>query len=240
MFGSRRTFVHYRTNFVFEPERELSHPTLIFGWLGREKVISERTSPSDGFRPTEHLGWQAAFVIIDPTEHLDGQKIAVEDDPDIGRPRAILNSLIQQFNRDPETSYFVYVFPILSVGTFWTFAEQHREMIASITFDVAVPNMFSGVEDFQKELRALRDGENVSTVTTTLASDTALQHKTERIKEIVDYVENGGGDLSARATDGATYNTQQHEKKVQIEVEPHTRDVKKFLREIIFALDRIF
>lgn len=242
VFGARRPFRHYNGNFAFLPETEISQApsNLIFGWIGRETRLAERTSPSEGFEPTEHLGWQAAFVVIDPTHHDDGQRIAIESNDDIGKPRAILNSLVKSINADPEGSYFVTAYPLISENSFWDFAKSHHDKIKSITFDVAVPNMFNSSSEFEDELRSLRDKENVAEVKTTLESDGDLAYNTERMKDIVNYVERGAGELSAEASDGARYSSTIHEKRVQVEVEHHTRNLRTFLRDIVTRLDRIF
>jgi hypothetical protein len=213
----------------------------MFGWFGREKVNAERTPPAEGFEPTKHLGWQAAFAIIDPTEHTDGQKLSVEDNKaDIGTPRAIVRSFETQFNRSPETPFFIHIQPLISQGSFWDFSNAHRNSIESIGFDVPVPNMFGGKNDFVEELRSLRDNENVATVNTKLKSDKELTVSSGRLKQIVDYVEQGGGELTATATDGASYNSVSHEKRITVNFESHARDPAKFLRNIRSFLDRIF
>ncbi len=172
IFGSQVNFKHYNTPFVFRPEPDVTQapPHLIFGWVAREKRRPERTPPEEGFEPTEHLGWEGAFAIIDPTEHDDGQKIAIEDNREIGTPKAILNSLVRQFQHDPAAPYYIHAFPLVSEGTFWDFSEAHNDQITSITFDVAVPNMFNSASDFEDELKSLRDEENVATLKSQLES----------------------------------------------------------------------
>lgn len=124
--------------------------------------------------------------------------------------------------------------------SFWTFVGEHNNRIRSLTFDVAAPNMFNDRNDFQNEMRLLRDRENVSKVKTTLESDTILNTDSERLKDIVDYTERGAGEVSATADDGAVYRSGDHAKKVTITIEHHTNNLEEFLRQIVTLIGRIF
>lgn len=243
-FSKERAFTHYKSKFVFKPEEGIvssRRSGAMFGWIAREKRMSERTPPSEGLEPTEHVSWQALFVAIDPTDHEKGQSVAVEGNDEIGGAKAVINSLVKAMNNEVDAPYFAQVFPLLTEGSFWEFAERHGDSIKSVTFDVAAPNMFTDEDDFQNELRSLRDGENVSTVKATLDSDTALNHRTPRMEGLINYVERGAGELSAVATDGTTYSSTYSERKVPVPVErPTATTVPKFLREIVTMLDRIF
>jgi hypothetical protein len=240
-FSEEKRFVHANNDFFFVPEQGTSErPEIIFGWIARERMVRERTPPSEGLEPTEHSSWQASFVMIDTSDHADGQKIAMEHNQAVGVPNAIWKSLIKEMNSIEGAPYHAEVFPITEEGSFWKFATAHNNRIKSITLDVAAPNMFDDVNDFQQELRSLRDKENVARVKTTLESDTVLNHNTTRLTEIVDYTEKGAGTLSATSEDGETYNSEKHNKHVTINVEPHSKNQNEFLRQIITLLDRIF
>jgi hypothetical protein len=242
-FNTERTFTHYRSDFIFVPEHEVvapRHQHLIFGWIGRQLRRPERTPPSEGFEPTQHESWQAAFIAIDPTDHDEGQLAAIEFNVDIGQPKALLTSVVRTLNSMDDAPYFTQSFPLVSAGTFWDFAASHKGEIVSVTFDVVAPNMFRDADDFQEDLRSLREKENVAEVRSTLKSDTLLNHTTPRMKSIVDYVERGAGELSAEAFDGSHYRSTAHERKESVDIEPHSRNKRRFLRDIIVALDRIF
>jgi hypothetical protein len=155
-------------------------------------------------------------------------------------PKAIITSFVRNFQRDPTAPYYIHVFPVVREGTFWDFSRAHNDQITSITFDVAVPNMFNNVGDFEDELRSLRDKENVAEVTSRLQSDTVLTHKTDRLVAIVDYVEKGAGELSAKASDGAEYHSSSHEVRIPVEIESHRSNPAKFLRDILSFLDKVF
>ncbi|MBB2695136.1 UNVERIFIED_ORG: hypothetical protein GGI63_006110 [Rhizobium esperanzae] len=241
-FSVDRPFVHYSSNFVYRPEavQVPGHPDLLGGWVAREIRHSERTPPEEGLEPTIRQTWQALFIAIDPTDHPDGQLLVIEGNDEIGRPKALVRAIVKAMNDADGSPYFTQVFPLVNAGSFWEFARIHREEIVSLTFDVAAPNMFNDANDFQEELRSLRDQENVSEVKTTLKSDTILAHSSSRIKDIVNYVERGAGELSAEAADGSRYSSTQYEVKETVEIESHSRNMSKFLREIGNVLSRFF
>jgi hypothetical protein len=75
---------HIGNDFHYVPSNTEEQGTLI-GNIRRNYVIDENSSPEEGFTPTSHAGWKAAVLIIDPTSHKDGQKIAMNNDKRVGK-----------------------------------------------------------------------------------------------------------------------------------------------------------
>ncbi|ODR94714.1 hypothetical protein AUC70_08910 [Methyloceanibacter stevinii] len=239
-FSQKHEFIHYRSKFVFKPETRIGsedHPHLMFGWIAREMRQYERTPPDEGLEPTEHMSWQAIFTIVDTQN--DSQLISMEYNADLGKPKALLESLVREMNHEEGAPFQTQAFPLVSAGSFWQFAEEHGNQIVWLSFDVAAPNMFDDVDDFQKELRALRDKVNVANVSAKLESDTTLKIEAERVGGIVDYVERGAGELAAEAEDGSRYSSTSHEKKVNLDIDHHTKGERRFFREIMHAIGRL-
>lgn len=243
VFSEPFNFTHRTQELSFVPELdrdEIPEPYLV-GWIARQAVLQERLPPEKGLEPNKHRFWRAAFVILDPTSHEDGQKLVIEDGSGVGRPGSLAKSLMMAINGRLGAPYEGTVHPILEPGSFWRFVDQKNNRIKSISFTLAAPNMFGGKDDLQRELRQLRENENVSQVKATLTSDTALNARTERMKEVVDYTEKGAGKLTARAEDGTPYSSEQHIAKRNLPVEPHsTGRVREFIRQIGELLDRLF
>lgn len=239
-FGRERKFRHYASEFIYRPESSDKPGSLIFGWIGRERRVPERTPPDQGFEPTEHLGWQAAFIAIDPSSHADGQKVAMESSREIGVPKAVFRSLVNSINQDIASRYFMQSFPIVVAGSFWEFAAAHRNAIKSITFDVAVPNMFGGASDFENEMKVVQKELNGSRIKTLIESDTKLNYGDDRLADIVNYVERGAGELYAEAVDGEKYSSTSHEKRVNLEIENPTKNISAFWRDFWQVVDKIF
>jgi hypothetical protein len=239
-FSERREFVHSKNQLVFVPEAPGPSfpPNLIAGWIARPKVLQEWTPPDEGLIPTHHESWRVALILIDPTEHEDGQKVALEQHDDIGGAHPVVKSLVRAMSeRGP---YSVEVFPIIQESSFWRFAEKHSYQIKSLTFDVAVPNMFDGPDDFASELRKLRDKNNAHTVRTTLTSDGSLDTKAENIAPIIDYTEKGAGAIRAKAVDGTPYNSRDHAKRVKLDIDRKETGGEGFWSRLMHVLDQVF
>ena len=125
----RREFLHAKNAFTFVPEKASPHfpLKLIAGWIARSRVLQEWTPPDEGLSPTHHESWRVAFILIDPTEHQDGQKIALENHADIGGAYPIIKSLVRSMSG--LGPYSAEVFPIIQEASFWRFAEKHSFVI---------------------------------------------------------------------------------------------------------------
>jgi len=220
-FSQTRTFTHRGNEFAFVPEAETKAPrNLIIGWIARPKLLSERTPPSMGFEPTEHSSWRGSLIIIDPSSHEDGQKIAMEYRTDVGKPTPVLVTLAAEMRIGEHPRPFdVQIHPIVEASSFWKFAEAHDFQIDLITFDSATPNMFSGSDEYSKALRKVRNENRVSRVRSTLVSDTTIDVQRENIMEIVEYNERGAGDIRARTKSRKYYNSKNHVRHERVETE---------------------
>jgi hypothetical protein len=228
-FSEERVFDHRGKSFLFVPAQDAPisvSPNLIVGYIARERLLSERTPPSAGFEPTEHGSWQGALLVVDPTPHEDGQKLALEVRAEIGKPASVLNSMASgmRTSSDHPPPFDVQIHPIAEMHSFWRFAEQHAYQINWITFDVAPPNMFGGADDFSRELRALRDKNRVNRVKSTLTSETTIDIQQTNMKEVVDYTEVGAGSIKARTTGNHFYNSKDHVKSDRIDTEQGRED----------------
>ena len=74
VFSEERKFLHYKNEFYFEPAPASFSPGALLGRLGRLVQSDENLSPEEGLIETIHEGWKACVVVIDPTDHEDGQK----------------------------------------------------------------------------------------------------------------------------------------------------------------------
>ncbi len=227
-FSEQREFQHRNQPFVFLPAPEASKfipPKLIVGWVARSRTVAERTPPNAGFEPTEHKSWRGALIVIDPTEHSDGQKIGFEKNADIGKPLPILKSLVgsMKVGMDPPP-FDVQVHPIVEESSFWKFAKKHDFQIDLITFDVAPPNMFGGKDELSNELRQLRDRNRVNRMKATLTSDTTIDVQQENLREVIKYTEMGAGDIRAKTKSNIRYNSKNHVTHEQIDADSEKTD----------------
>lgn len=207
--------------------------------------MSERTPPWEGLEPTRHIFWKAALLMIDPSHHDDGQKIAFQQHPEVGKPGPILDALAKRISEPADSfwgPYSVSIYPIIQEKSFSNFAQQHRGKIKEITYEASVPNMFGSPDDFSDEMRVLRDEANVSRVKTKLMSDETLNTEASHLGEVANHVEKGGGEIQAKTLSGETYRSSEH--SVSVELQEPTSEGKEeeatFWARVVKALDRIF
>lgn len=187
---------------------------LIIGKIGRQYTLDENKPPSEGFEETQRTAWKAAYIVVDPYDHRDGQKAAVEVDQQIGSPSALLLGLLREINRRKIDEYYtIEAAPIVDTASFWEFAEKNKGSITTIKFEFVVPNMFGTKDQLNDDLRSLRDKEKAKRVSVTVHSREGLNTDTERTRESVDYIDKAGGEIKARAKGGKSYLSTEQEKR---------------------------
>jgi len=160
IFSGNIEYQHRGSECHFVPAEDFDETPFIVGRMGRKRKIDENEPPASGLKETSRDTWKAAIVLIDPRHHDDGQKIAMEIDPQIGNPFALFSSLAEHINsRSTSEPYYLEVNPITDPNDFWAFELENRGEITSISFGLLAPNMFGIRDDFDKEMRALRDND---------------------------------------------------------------------------------
>jgi hypothetical protein len=110
--------------------------------------------------------------------------------------------------------------PISDPETFWTFEEQNRDEIISISFELAAPNMFGTRNDLDEEMKSLRDHERMRKAKLELENSDGLKLNTDRVRNTVDYTLEGGGTLKARPRRHKTFNSKQKGKRIVVPPPP--------------------
>jgi hypothetical protein len=193
-------FAYYGNTFHFVPEpEEVPSSLFILGRIGREYHAIEHEPPEAGLVEVLHDAWTAATIIVDPTSHEDGQKVAFEVVSRVGKPLRVLEALLGAINgRVPKEPYVAQVNPIVDPATFWEFEEENRGEITFIEFDLLAPNMFGTRNDLDKELKELRDHEKARKAKLELENEDGLNLNTDRTRQTVGYTLEGGGAIKAR------------------------------------------
>lgn len=225
VFGEQHELSHYKAPLVYEPDAEAGHAAAVFGRLGRRKVVEENLPPSQHLAEVTRETWKACLLVIDPGEHADGQKVALQVDREIGGPTALMNALAKAINADnPHAPFFMQATPIFDASSFWDFAEENRGQVTSITFEFVAPNgLWNTRTTIKKELAALRASTKTEQVITTLKSNEGLDTNSERIKEGVEYAEKGSGRIRAKARGKKTFNSTERPKLTTMEEQKATR-----------------
>lgn len=218
IFAQRIAFTHRRELFHYVPEMDIpggEAGELIVGRIGRQIKVVENEPPDAGLHETERATWRAAMVLIDPRHHADGQKVAVEHIPQIGRPVSLFASLVTHINAGSEP-FMLEANAITNPQSFWNFVEAHQGDITSVTFEFIAPNMFGQTDDYDREMRDMKDKEKAQKAKLTIESEDGLNLKTERVKGAVNYAVRGGGMIKARTRRRQIYNSKDKAKKVTV------------------------
>lgn len=216
-FGKTVEYTYGDISYFYVPSPDEVPAEVIIGRIGRSHVVEENRPPSESLAETTRDVWKASYIVIDPREHDDGQKVALEIDRDVASPGTILFGLLREINRtNPTSPYSIEAAPIFSIDTFWEFAEKNKGSITSLKFEFVVPNMFGGSDSIVDELRAFREKEKARRVQIALANSEGLDVNTERTREAVDYVGKSGGIIRARAKENRRYSSTDKSRKTSI------------------------
>src|SRR5690348_10707670 len=84
-------FMHRKEQFHYAPDPHAPPEGQdIVGRIGRKRAAVENEPPARGLVETKRDKWTAARLLIDPSHHADGQKIAMENVQSVGKPFGLL------------------------------------------------------------------------------------------------------------------------------------------------------
>lgn len=215
VFSESIMFLHRGANFHYVPIIELTDTVLIGGRIGRQVTAVENEPPGDGLAKIRREAWRAASVLIDPTHHLDGQKVAVESLSAVGKPISVFESLALHINGRAEP-YLIEANAITPSASFWAFAEENKGEVTLVEFEFVAPNMFGGEEDYDAEMRDMKEKEKAQKARLAIESRDGLDLNTKRIQAAVEYTTRGTGSIKARTKRKRTYNSKAKAQKIAV------------------------
>lgn len=230
-------FQHRGAIFHYAPEVGHDVRGAIVGRIGREVTVAENEPPEGHLAPKERGVWRAAVVLIDPTHHEDGQKVAVEHLAAVGSPVPIFESLAGQINVRSEP-FVLEVNAIVPSETFWNFVRAHEGDVTSIQFEFVAPNMFGEADDYDREMRDMHQQERAQKAKLKLESKDGLNLNTGRVKRAADYTIKGAGSIEARTRSGKKYSSKEKAQRVSIP----NKDIDSLSVQNLFSrlFERIF
>lgn len=176
------------------------------GLIQKTKVHELHEPPEKGGGEITREEWQGAYVMVDPSHHREGQRIAVENDV-VGKPTALIKSLARYLNAHDEAPYQFEIEPLWDASRFWAFAENHGNIMKRIEFDFVVPNMWTTESDLDADLKDTGNITGAERVNVGFRSEHGVSTNNQKVKDGVDYAERGAGTLSARAMDGTRFRS---------------------------------
>lgn len=236
VFSESINFTHRQVQFHYVPDLDADTAQLV-GRIGRRRLARENDPPESGFKETERPSWHAMRVLIDPTTHDDGQKVAIERDSTVAKCFPAFRSLVGAINRRNDNPYEIVVEVIFEAANFWAFVAEHK-IITWVSFEYVAPNMFGLQDDIDRDMRDAKAVENANKVKLRLDNHEGLNVDTPRIRKSVEYTSRGTGVTKAKAKDGAHYSSEDSVKTEQIpdqnESPPSWNDLAKRVFRRIF------
>ena len=200
IFMQRIDFIHRKSTLRYEPDEvQFTGSNRIVGRIGRERIFVE-ADPDNKLKAVSTPRWKASLIIIDPSSHADGQKVAIEADPSVGAGFGIFNSLIQAINlRETPEPYSIELNSITEQSTFWEYVNKNRGSIKAISIEIASPNMFEGATSYEEDSRKIANATGATKQKLSIESPDGLDTSSEYLREAVDYAARGGGRLRAKS-----------------------------------------
>jgi hypothetical protein len=230
-FEHRNSLLHYVPVGHVEHEKK----SLIAGRIGKQVTVHEHEPPEDGLTETERLSWQASIVLIDPSQHEDGQKILMEMHPAVGKPFAVLSSLIKSINESKAgRPYLLHIEPITEEKTFWEFVQANKDQVTHLNFEFLAPNMFFDDGTFDSEMRSMKEKEKAQKARFGIESIDGLNLETDRVRTAVNRALRGTGAVRAKTRSGKKFNSRERVKTKTIDARELDRtDVKSLISSAV-------
>lgn len=241
IFSKKIVFLHRQESFQFVPLTNgvENIENFIIGRIGREISIQENAPPEFEFQNITRPSWKASEIIIDPTHHADGQKVAFAVKYAFGKTLSILLSLCKAINNfDPPEPYIIEAETISDPKGFWDFVKENDGDVTSVHFEFIAPNMFGASDDYEKEMQELRDNEKISKLSLKIENPSGLVLDTDRVKSAVNYTTRGGGSIKAKSKGKNKYNSRDITKRINVDdsQENNGNLISSLIRQAISAI----
>jgi hypothetical protein len=221
VFSTEIRFEHYKRPYVFKPFPMLKDSSHIIGVIAKERTITVAGPPEQSFLPKSVEDWETANLLIDTSE--TEQRAAMQTQPSVGNPLQIFRSLIDHINiTHPNTEWTISTNPVTRREEFWSAVERNRGHIAEIDLSFVVPNIWGGSSETEKALKDLKEKNNAQEVEVKIKNrEGQLVPDSDRVRESVNYIAKGGGEVQLRDENQSTlYSSSQEESVVTIPIAP--------------------
>lgn len=201
LFSKRVEFSHYGAELIYVPIKGNSSDRYVLGKIGREVSGLEYTGPEDGYQEYIRDTWKATMFVVDPTDHEDGQKVAIQFHSEFGKPNALAPRLLIALEEAQELKHFLTaIHPITSSEAFWSFVNRNEGKITKIRFELEVPNMFGAEDEYEREMREFREKEKAQKVVIEIKNPDGVDPHTERVRFTANKaMSQGTGKVTAKA-----------------------------------------
>lgn len=215
-FGTRHEFIHRGSAFTYVPIG--SEGTVMLGRLGRQRAELVNRGPETGFAETSASPWHAVNVLVETAAGEYGQILAMQDNKDVGSPHAVVSSLADHLNNiNVDSRWRMEVQALTETQDFWEVVARAKGTITALDMTFVAPNIFGGRDKVREALRKYRDENNMTSLKTSMRNpDGNLDPDSERIRESLGYIEEGGGEVKMSSHGKTIYDSHEHDKTVDI------------------------
>lgn len=239
IFSKAVEFTYYGKTYAYIPSPS-SDDGYCYGQIGFQNFELANQPPEQGFKEYISETWRASHVVIDPTDHSDGQKLSIQKIPEGAGTNAITDRLIKALQESvSKPPFLTAIHPITQSEQFWEFAERNRGQITRLTVRLEVPNMFGGDGEYDQEMKDYRDFENAQKVKIELINPEGLNTDSERVAYTVKRaMDDGTGQVTAKAF-GKNNTFSSQEKQVSVKVDLDEADDKSISRKIMRLANKV-
>jgi hypothetical protein len=195
---------------------------LIVGIIEKRQSRLQHLPPEQGGAEVSRPEWQGAYIIIDPEHHIDGQKMAVENDI-VGIPNSLVRYLTKHMNSRRDRPFETEPSQIFDSSDYFSFMKMNGSKLEYVKFHFVVPNMWNTSGNLDNELRQTRDETGTEQVDMTFKSRRGLDGTSKRVVEGVEYAARGAGSVRAKSVNGAKYSSRRSVSQTKVEISDDIR-----------------
>ena len=162
----------------------------------------------------ESLGESRSFLNLNSHE----QVIGLEWKSSVGRPASLLKSLVTFLNETISPSaYKIEFFAVSSRAEFWTAVNKYPAPITSLALDLVIPNPSDVSGATARALKRLRKRLNADRYKGKATNKDGLNVNDSLVKDAVQYVAAGGGEIVAKSDDHVVYDSKDYVATVEVD-----------------------
>lgn len=225
MFRQRWDFIHRRQPLVYLPMEivRAADGDFCHGRIGKRSIDTIVAGPEENFREETQETWRVMDVVLDTRDFPDGQKLAVQDLNDVGKPLPIISSLLEAVNFENRASgWEISAEFVVTPQTFWQAVSENDGRITQAEFTYHVPNVLGIRSKLTERLREYKQRENANEAKVKLSNDNGrlrLSEDNEELRDAVEYISEGGGSAKLRAGSELVYDSSNPDRPAEIEIE---------------------
>lgn len=189
---------------------------IISGVVGRWVTEEKEGDPADLWTTVEQNHWEKAALFLNLNPHQ--QVIGLEWKSSVGRPASLLKSLVTFLNETTSPSaYKIEFFAVSSRAEFWTAVNKYPAPITSLALDLVIPNPSDASGATARALKRLRKRLNADRYKGKATNKDGLNVNDSLVKDAVQYVAAGGGEIVAKSDDHIVYDSKDYVATVEID-----------------------